>query len=198
MENTAQQLRTESTAAGYARIQKTMLHDLKLESKVILSYYTITMSRPQVISMDIIQYPNYLLIDDDGAREITSDDPQFVFADEGNGVEEELMGEKLRGPYTDYKNIMIAKHNNYGRSIEGNALIIDKYNDTIHSNIDRKETNVVSYSSQLLTSSTVSAEAKPASSWNILTWIQISGKEKCANIFPIIQQVYEEKNIVSR
>ena len=92
--------------------------------------------------------------------------------------------------------MMIAKHNSSGRSIEGNALIIYNCNDTINSNTDKKKTNIVSYSSQLLTSSTMSAGAKPASSWNILTWIQISGKEKCANIFPAIQHVYKEKRLL--
>jgi len=46
------------------------------------------------------------------------------------------------------------------------------------------------------TSSTVSASAKPASSWNILTWMQVSGKEKRANIFHVIQQVYNEKKLL--
>ena len=192
LKNTAQQLLTESTAAGYARMRKTLLNDLKLDSKALPSYYTITKSRPQVISMDIIQDPNYRLIDDDRTRE----DPRFASVDEDHGVEEELMGAKLRGTYTDYANMMIAKHSNSGRSIEGNALIIDSYDGAIHSNTDKKETNVVSYSSQLLTSSTVSAGAKPASSWNILTWMQISGKEKCANIFPAIQDVYKEKRLL--
>jgi len=96
--------------------------------------------------------------------------------DEDYGVEEELTGAKLRGTYTDYKNMMIAKHKNSGRSIEGNALIIDSYDGAIHSNTDKQETNVVSYSSQLLTSLTVNAGAKSASSWNILTWMQVSGK----------------------
>jgi len=48
------------------------------------------------------------------------------------------MGTKLRGTYTDYKNVMIAKHNNYGRSTEGNAIIIDSYDGAIHSNTDEK------------------------------------------------------------
>ena len=111
-------------------------------------------------------------MDDDRSREISSDDPQFVTVDEDDGGEEELMGAKMRGTYTDYKNMMIAKHKNYGRSTEGNAIIIDSYDDTIYFNTDKKEINIVSYSSQLLTSSTVSVSAKLASSWNILTWMK--------------------------
>jgi len=148
-----------------------MLQDLKSESKALPRYYTITKSRPPVVSMEIVADPNYRLIDDDRSREISSDDPRFTAVDEDNGVEEELMGEKLRGTSTDYKNMMIAKHNNSGRSTESNVLLIDSYDGVIYSNTNKKETNVVSYSSQFLTSSIVSASAKPASSWNILTWM---------------------------
>jgi len=49
------------------------------------------------------------------------------------------MGAKLRGAYIDYKNIMIAKHNNSGRSTESNALIIDSYDGAIHSNTDKNK-----------------------------------------------------------
>jgi len=116
--------------------------------------------------------------------------------DEDDDIEEELMGAKMCGTYTDYKNMMIAKHNNSGRSTEGNAIIIDSYDGAIHYNTDKKEANVVSYSSQLLTSSTMSAGAKPASSWNILSWMQLPGKEKCTIIFPVIQEVYNEKKLL--
>ena len=53
--------------------------------------------------------------------------------------------------------MMIARYNNSGRNIEVDALIIDSYDGAIHYNTDKKETNVVSYISQSLTSSTVSA-----------------------------------------
>ena len=95
LKNTAQQLLTESIATGYARMRKTMLSDLKLESKALPSCYKMTKSRPQVISMDIIQDPNHQLIDDDRTRERYSDDPRSASADEDNGVEEEFIGEKL-------------------------------------------------------------------------------------------------------
>ena len=88
--------------------------------------------------MEIIPDPNYRLIDDNRSREISSDDPRFAAEDEDNGVEEELLGEKLSGTYTDYKNVMIAKHNNSGRSTEGNTIIIDSYDGTIYSNTDKK------------------------------------------------------------
>jgi len=58
--------------------------------------------------------------------------------DEDDGVEEELMGAKLRGTYTDYKNMMIAKHKNSGGSTEGNAIIIDNYDGAIYSNTDKQ------------------------------------------------------------
>jgi len=62
-----------------------------------------------------------------------------VAVDEDNTVEEELMRAKLLGTYTDYKNIMIVKHNNSGRSTEGNTIIIDSYDGAIHSNTDKKK-----------------------------------------------------------
>ena len=89
--------------------------------------------------MEIFPDPNYGLIDDDISREISSDDPRFAAVDEDDDVEEELMGAKLRGTYTTYKNMMIAKHKNYGRSTEGNAIIIESYDSAIHSNTDKKK-----------------------------------------------------------
>jgi len=151
LKNTSQKLLTESTAAGYSRMLNTTLQDLKLKKKALPSYYTITKSRPPVVSMKMVLNPNYRLVDDDRSREINSDDPRFAAVDEDNDVEEELTGEKLRGTYTDCNNMMIAKHNTYGRSTEGNAIIIDSYDGAIHFNTDKKETNVVSYSSHLLT-----------------------------------------------
>jgi len=138
LKNTSQQLLTKSTTAGYARMRKTMLQDLKLESKALLRYYIIAKNQPLVVSMEIVPDPNYRLIDDDRSREISSDDSRFAAVDEGDGVEEELIGAKLRGTHTDYKNTMIAKHNNSGRSTEGNSLIIDSYEGAIHSNTDKK------------------------------------------------------------
>jgi len=87
--------------------------------------------------MDIVPDPNYQLIDDDRSRDISSDNPRFTAVDIHDSVKEELMGTKMRGTYTDYKNMMIAKHNNSGRSREGNAMIIDSYDDAIHSNTDK-------------------------------------------------------------
>jgi len=88
--------------------------------------------------MDIVPDTNYQLIDDNRSREISSDDPRFADVDEDDGTEEELTGAKLRVTYTDYKNMMIAKHNNSGRSTEGNAIIIDSYDGAIHYNTDKK------------------------------------------------------------
>jgi len=116
-----------------------MLQDLKLESKALPSYNIITKNQYPVVSMEIVLYPNYQLISDDRSREISSDDPRFAAVDEDDGVEEELMGAKLRGVYPDYKNIMIAKHNNSRRSTEGNTIIIDSYDGAIHSNTDKKK-----------------------------------------------------------
>ena len=66
--------------------------------------------------MKIVPDPNHRLIDDNRSKEGSNDDPRFAAVDKYNGVEEGCMGAKLRGTYTDYKNMMIAKHNNYGRS----------------------------------------------------------------------------------
>jgi len=87
LKNISQQLLVESNAAGYVRMRKTMLQDLKLESKALTSYYTITKSQPSVVSMEIVPDPNYRLIDDDRSREISSDGPRFAAADEDDGVE---------------------------------------------------------------------------------------------------------------
>jgi len=63
-----------------------MLQDLKFESKALPSYYTITKSRPPVVSTEIVPDPNYQVIDGDRSREISSDDPRFAAVDKDYGV----------------------------------------------------------------------------------------------------------------
>jgi len=59
LRNTSHRLLAESTATSYARMGKTMLQYLKLESKALPSYYLIIKSRPPVLYMEIVPDLNY-------------------------------------------------------------------------------------------------------------------------------------------
>ena len=71
--------------------------------------------------------------------------------------------------------------------------MLDSYDGDEHTKSPRNRINIVSYSTQMFSSSTVSAGILPTKSVNILTWQQVLGEEKSANIFPSLGSVFDMK-----
>ena len=86
---------------------------------------------------------------------------------------------------------MVKKHHSCLRKLEGNIIVLDSYDGAQHTG--RHKTNIVSYSSQIFSESTVRSGASPAESLNILTRQQVLGEEKAENLFPVVHSVFSMK-----
>ena len=84
---------------------------------------------------------------------------------------------QISGTYDEYLMLMAKKHKDrYNITMEGNIIILDIYDGAQHQKRQQeKRTRIVSFSSQMISSSTLEAGATPEQSFNILTWIQMEG-----------------------
>ena len=127
---------------------------------------------------------------DEGFATVSLDD----MLDSLKTTNENLPSRKIYGTYVDFVNIMIQKHKDKAINIMENATIMDSYDGDIHSNSDKEGCNVVSFSSQMFSNSTVAGGASTASSKNILTWQQFAGEEKFCNLLPLLIPVFQHKH----
>ena len=86
------------------------------------------------------------------------------------------------------------KHEEKLTTVSGDFIVIDSYDGAEHSRNDEGRTNVLSYSSQVFNNQTLAMGTSTSSSFNILTWMQMVGEEKPANIFPVVKDHYDEKH----
>ena len=101
---------------------------------------------------------------------------------------------KLDGNYCDYVGMMVKKHHDMKRGLNGSVIVIDSYDGAEHHSRRDKTNSIISFSSQMFSQSTVKKGNTPAQSFNILTWQQVEGKECAQNMFPAIRSVLESKN----
>ena len=102
---------------------------------------------------------------------------------------EDVMGAKLQGGYVDYIHMMVEKHSQYGCSINigDDLIVIDSFDGAEHLKSKKKVMNVISFSSCLYTSDMIASRVvSAASSFNILTWQQILGKEELSVLLPAL------------
>eukprot|EP00978_Attheya_sp_CCMP212_P039102 scaffold200342_cov24-Attheya_sp.AAC.1 len=94
-----------------------------------------------------------------------------------------LSAAKIVGTYSNYVNMMKMKNVSKGHSMpmDEPMIVLDSNNGAEHSTTAGKRLNVVLYSSQIFSGKTVAAGVTTAESFNILTWQQVIGEEKCAN-----------------
>ena len=125
-----------------------------------------------------------------------------------------LKASKIDGCYDDYIFLMaqkLDKKNNLVASInlqtnlensstlideKSDIIIIDSYDGVQHRLTQKDRTNIVSFSSQMITSESIKAGYSTAVSRNILTWQQMIGKESYANMMHILEPIYERKEAI--
>ena len=88
---------------------------------------------------------------------------------------------------------MVEKHISCNRKLEGNIIILDNYDGAENLKNAKSKTGIVSYNSQMFSSSTMDSGSSPAESFNILTWQQVVGTEKFQNIIPAINDIFKCK-----
>ena len=109
-------------------------------------------------------------------------------------LDNQVVAEKIDADYDAYMQILVDKHQLSNKNkLCGDIIMMDSFDGAEHSNNPRTCRNIVSYNSQLLSAGTINDGNSPAQSFNILTWQQVLGDEKCANIFPVVDSVYESK-----
>lgn len=103
-----------------------------------------------------------------------------------------LMATKIEGKYIDYiKNIYIKNLNKSTNSED--LIVIDSYDGAEHLNTGKRNTSIISFSSTMISTSYIAKGEDAASSFDILTWQQIIAAETASNIFPVVENVFQNK-----
>ena len=102
---------------------------------------------------------------------------------------------KIDGSYEDYVKIL---QDSYERRHDidpedSNLILIDSYDGARHHNTGEKETNIVSFSTKLLSDSSIRERYGGGTSLNILTWQQMRGDEAARTVYPAIESVLMNK-----
>ena len=98
----------------------------------------------------------------------------------------------------DCKNKLVKSNNNNDKLIHSNSdlIVIDSYYGVQHRRTEKERTNIISFSSQMITTESIKAGYSTSISRNILTWQQMIGQESFANLMPILDSVYERKEAI--
>ena len=102
---------------------------------------------------------------------------------------------KIDGSYSDYVQLLLDGYSQkYGNEEETcDFILIDSYDGAQHHNTCKKETNIVSFSTKLLSKTTLESGYGGGTSLDILTWQQMRGDEAAPTIYPAIESVLMDK-----
>ena len=110
-------------------------------------------------------------------------------------LQEKFMLGKIEGEYKDYVKLLKERH--LKKSLDPfcnkRAVIIDSYDGAQHEKTAKNETNIVSFSSKLVSDQSLREGYGGGTSLDILTWQQMRGDETARNIFPAIENILENK-----
>ena len=197
----AYQIMAESTGRGYERIRKKhnkVRPESQLPSKYILEknlpmkvmglQFCMPCSDEEVtVKEDILLGKNYstsLLHNEEEAMAFFSQTQEEVEETDKESSSastfKKVIGAKLDGDYLDYVNLMRNKHTTKGNCINDgeDILLINSFDGAEAFKSQKCVGSVVSFSSCLLTSNMLETGLVTAgSSFNILTWLQVIGKE---------------------
>eukprot|EP00978_Attheya_sp_CCMP212_P027084 scaffold90288_cov52-Attheya_sp.AAC.5 len=213
LQNTAISLLSEASSLGYERIRCTICEELKIRKKCLPSYLILTKDRPAIEAVVVLPNNAHTLRMVDRTYTAIQNLDKFVELQASNMMEQQtcqtvatdeipaethpLCAAKIVGTYGDYVSMMKKKHAENGHLMGDNEklIVLDSYDGAEHSTTAGKRLNVVSYSSQaqVFSRGTVAAGVTTAGSFNILTWQQVIGEEKCANVFPVLESIFEQK-----
>ena len=170
-----------------------------LSKKDMPSYHTLTKNRPSIVGevltplKDLFIEPVPVPERPVGSIEKMFEEQlelleQIYDGDEDEIIEleqKEIISGKIEGGYQKYIDLIINKYEDAKIPLNESLIAIDSYDGALHCNSNKGRTNVVSFSTQLLSSDTVRSGKSPAGSFGILTWQQIIAEEKIDNVFPI-------------
>ena len=192
-----------------------MMSEFSLSKEDVPSFYLLTKNSPEFepVSVNISDTTDFTYyeegigetnaLDDEGEKEDEQISRRIAELEDKNefdvdtvlGIQvEKINGAKIKGTYQNYLQLMMKKHEEKLTTVSGDFIVIDSYDGAEHSRNDEGRTNVLSYSSQVFNNQTLAMGTSTSSSFNILTWMQMVGEEKPANIFPVVKDHYDEKH----
>ena len=207
---------SESSQSGYTRMRKALVEQHNVSENELPTYYKIAKNRPKIESFSVKPddcdpwfrntIPNVdCNINDTTLNETTALQPlytpsSFINTDidikdayekiKASEIKSEVLGAKITGSYKDYCTLMIGKHKDMNPEVKGKIIVLDSYDGANH----KRDSSVISFSSQMTSSTIVKNTVGAGSSLNILTWMQLEAAEKAANLFPVIKSIYKEKH----
>ena len=106
---------------------------------------------------------------------------------------------KIEGEYDKYVDILKTQHKKLGFDpfCHKRGILIDSYDGARHENTAKNETNIVSFSSKLVSQESLRNGYGGGSSLDILTWQQFRGDETARNVFPAIERILLTKERMS-
>ena len=202
---TAMVILSESTGRGYERIRKQM--QMKFGNDANLpSGYKIERQLPLKVESVSFQYAddeynnkyNSTTAEYDDREDLLyghSSKPlksevdalQLFSVDAGDGTTNEVFGSKLEGSMGDWMETMLKKFDRKGQTVEDgdDLILINSFDGAEAIKTEKELKSVISFSSQMITPRLIqSGEIKAGSSFNILTWMQLVGKEELKILKP--------------
>jgi len=202
---TAMKILSESTGNGYERVRKELKKKLPAKhTDKLKSLYLLKKDLP--LKVESVTYSC-----DDGrsldSRREEVDDliygfGNFVKTEEealqllSSGSEEVVHGAKLEGGMVDWIDGMVKKLEKKGNEIgdDDDVIVLSCFDGAEAIRSEKQVKGVISFSSLLLTPKLVNEEVLLAgSSFNILTWMQILGKEELAVMKPCLMEYFNDR-----
>ena len=219
--STAVSLLCEATETGYERLRASIAEDFKVDRKSIPSFYMVTKDRPNIIDfciepkVNVEEEINAIGITIDSTvelleekilplRSVKSMCRKNLSIEEGEKVlmvldkEKNIEGARIKGQYDDWINYLVTKHEDHGRKLEGDVIVMDSYDGAEHMTLQKKKAGVVSFSTQAFNAYTIKEGNSVATSHDILTWQQYRGEENAENAFAATKAVYERKKYLRK
>ena len=216
----------ESSQAAYSRIRSELIKHPNIQKEDVPSSYMLAKKRPameafvvvpdadavacyntanmsinktnhtEVSILPKIEYTPSSFIQRSGAIKIDFTE-SYEKLKESSAKKGEIMAARITGGFEKICNLMVEKHVTKKRKINGEVLVIDSYDGAVHNRSKTGDSSIISFSSQLVSSSLLKHEGVSAgNSLNILTWQQVICSEKSENVFPAIKEHYGSKKIM--
>ena len=174
-----------TTKNKYNQLRDLICTTVGISKKDMPSYHTLTKNRPPIIgeiltpSKDLFSEPLPVLERPAGKiQEMFEEQLQLLEEKYGtDGAEEEIELEeheivsgKIKGSYRKYIDLIIKKYEDHNIPLKESLISIDSYDGAQHANSNKGRTNIVSFSTQLLSGDTIRSGKSSAGSFGILTW----------------------------
>ena len=179
------------------------MHNEKIKKEDMTTVHSIVKNRPEVECFDVMPESST----EAGVPYITSTELNFpdqsgetCTDDEHIMPKQKVIGARIVGDYPKVVNLIQEKRKRKfdelkesSTTYNDNKFILDSYDGAQMVNNVKKQVSIISFSSQIFSERSVRELGTTAASGGIPTWMQQTGNEEPANLFPYLRKVYESK-----